>query len=207
MIGSRASLFACLVAGGIAAALALPAASPAHQVATLSGGQLTIAGDQQNKLNDLITIDYDASTDELVFGQDVFGPHPSECSPDAAQPERIIHCPASLISAIQINSGGGSDEVNANLPADMTIVVSTGAGGDSFTGGPEVDQVTMGSGSDKADGGPGNDVIKGGSGSDKLHGGPGADSLFGGTSPDKLFGDGGKDHCVPGPGRGKEISC
>ena len=207
MIGSRARLFACLAAAVVAATLALPAASPAHQVATLSGGQLTIAGDQQNKLNDLITLDYDASTDELVFGQDVFGSHPSECSPDAAHPQRIIHCPASLISTIQIESGAGSDSVIANLPARMAVQASLGAGNDSFQGGSEVDQVTMGAGGDKADGGPGQDVIKGGSGSDKLHGGPGADSLFGGTSPDKLFGDGGKDHCVPGPGRGKEISC
>ena len=207
MIGSRARLFACLAAAVVAATLALPAASPAHQVATLSGGQLTIAGDQQNKLNDLITLDYDASTDELVFGQDVFGPHPSECSPDAANPQRVIHCPASLISTIQIESGAGSDSVIANLPARMAVQASLGAGNDSFQGGSEVDQVTMGAGGDKADGGPGQDVIKGGSGSDKLHGGPGADSLFGGTSPDKLFGDGGKDHCVPGPGHGKEISC
>lgn len=207
MIGSRARLFACLASAVAAAALALPAASPAHQVATLSGGQLTIAGDQQNKLNDLITLDYDASTDELVFGQDVFGPHPSECSPDAAHPQRIIHCPASLISTIQIESGAGSDSVIANLPARMAVQASLGAGNDSFQGGSEVDLVTMGAGGDKADGGPGQDVIKGGSGSDKLHGGPGADSLFGGTSPDKLFGDGGKDHCVPGPGHGEEISC
>jgi hypothetical protein len=159
------------------------------------------------KPNDLITIDYDAAANEFVFGQDLFYGHPAECSPDPTNPQRIIHCPASAISAIQINSGIGSDQVDANLPADMTIQVSTGSGGDSFTGGPEVDQVNLGSSSDKADGGPGNDVIKGGSSSDKLHGGPGADSLFGGTSPDKLFGDGGKDHCVPGPGRGKEISC
>jgi Ca2+-binding RTX toxin-like protein len=205
--GSRASVFACLVVGGIAAALALPAASPAHQVATLSGGQLAIVGDQQNKLNDLITLDYDASTDELVFGQDVFGPHPSECSPDATNPQRIIHCPASLISTIQIESGAGSDSVIANLPARMAVQASLGAGNDSFQGGSEVDTVSGGSGSDKVFGGSGNDKLKGGTGSDKLLGQGGDDNLIGGPGADKLIGGGGNDQCNGGPGHGKEISC
>ncbi len=205
MTGSRASLFACLAAA--AASLALAAASPAHQVATLSGGQLTITGDQQNKPNDLITIDYDSSRDELVFGQDVFGPHPSQCSPDAAHPERIIHCPASLISAIQIDSGGGSDSVIANLPARMAVQASLGAGNDSFQGGSEVDTVRGGSGSDKAYGGSGMDKLKGGTGADKLLGQGGADSLAGGAGADKLIGGGGNDQCNGGPGHGKEINC
>jgi Ca2+-binding RTX toxin-like protein len=214
VIGSRASFFACLAAAGVAAALALPAASPAHQVATLSGGQLTIAGDRQNKLNDLITLDYDSSRDELVIGNDIFGPHPFKCTPDAVHPERIIHCPASLISSIQIESGAGSDSVIASVPVPIQAVM--GAGNDSFQGGSEVDTVRGGSGSDKAYGGAGRDKLSGGGGTDKLFGGGcadklfgggGADKLFGGGGADKLFGDGGKDHCVPGPGRGKEISC
>jgi Ca2+-binding RTX toxin-like protein len=181
---------------------------------------MTITGDQEHegqpKPNDLVTIDYDANRDELIFGQDVFGPHPSECSPDDAHPQRIIHCPASLISTIQINSGVGSDGVTANLPAARAIQVSLGSGNDAFDGGDETDTVSGGSGSDKAHlgggndtasmggssdkayGGPGNDTIKGGGGSDKLIGQGGADSLFGGGGPDKLIGGGGADSLFGG---------
>jgi hypothetical protein len=203
--GSRASFSACLAAGILAAVLALPAASPAHQVATLSGGQLTIAGDQQNKLNDLITLDYDSSRNELVIGNDVFGRHPAQCSPDAVHSERIIHCPVSLISAIQIDAGAGSDSVIASVP--VPIQASMGAGNDSFQGGAEVDTVRGGSGSDKTYGGAGRDKLSGGGGTDKLFGQGGADKLFGGAGADKLFGGGGNDQCDRGPGRGKEFSC
>jgi serralysin len=212
VIGSRAKLSACLAAVGLAVALVLPTAATAHQRATLSGGVLTITGDHPlgdiPKPNDLVTIDFDASANEFIFGQDVFGPHPPECSPDAEHPQRIIHCPASLIDSIVIQSGIGSDEVDANLQAGSSILqVSTGPEGDAFNGGPEKDRVNLGSGGDKADGGAGSDRIKGGSGTDKLLGGPGADALFGGTSPDKILGGPGNDHCNPGPGTGKEISC
>lgn len=223
MIGSPARLFACLAAGGVVAGLALPTALPADQVATLSGGQLTITGDQQNKLNDLITIAYDSNRDELVIGSDVFGPHPSQCTPDAVHPQRVIHCPASLISAIQIDAGTGSDKVIATVP--VAIQAAMGAGNDSFQGGSKVDTVrggsgsdkaflgpgddtaSMGSGSDKAYGGPGKDTLKGGGGSDKLFGQGGADWLLGGGGTDKLLGGGGRDRCNGGPGGAKQISC
>jgi hypothetical protein len=209
MTGSRAKLCACLVAS--AAGLALPAGSAAHQVATLSGGQLTITGDQQHegqpKPNDLVTIDYDASAKEFIFGQDVFGPHPSECSPDAEHPQRIIHCPAELVSSIEVNSGIGSDEVDANLPSNQSIKVSMGSGNDHFQGGAEVDNASGGPGSDKLFGAGGKDRLVGGGSSDKLYGGGGADKLFGGAAPDKIFGGGGKDVCNPGSGQGKVSGC
>jgi Ca2+-binding RTX toxin-like protein len=223
VIGSRARLFAYLAAGSVAAGLGLPAASPAHQVATLSGGQLTITGDQQNKLNDLITLDYDSSRDELVIGNDVFGRHPSKCTRDAVHPERIIHCPASLISAIQIDAGTGRDSVIATVPVAIQAVM--GAGNDSFQGGSEVDTVRGGSGSDKASlgagddtasmgggtdkayGGPGKDTLKGAAASDKLFGQGGADWLLGGGGRDKLLAGGGQDQCNGGPGGAKQISC
>lgn len=207
MFGRRASLFACLAVCAVAAALALPALSGGHQIATLSSGTLTITGDQQNKPNDLITIDYDAARDELILGQDVFGPHPSQCSPDAAHPQRIIHCPAAQISTIQIDSGGGSDEVDANLPAGMAVQVSLGAGNDHFQGGSEVDTVIGGSGSDKEFGASNGDTLEGNGGTDKLLGQGGADALSGGPAADKLIGGGGADRCDGGSGHGKEIGC
>ncbi len=212
MNGSRAKLPTWLAAVVAAAALALPGFASAHQVATLSGGVMTITGDQPlgdiPKPNDLVTIDYDAGANEFIFGQDTFGPHPTECSPDAAHPQRIIHCPASQISSIVVNSGIGSDEVDANLAADQSILrVSLGSGNDHFQGGPEPDRASGGSGSDKLFGAGGKDRLSGGGSSDKLYGQGGADKLFGGAAPDKIFGGGGNDQCVPGSGHGKEISC
>lgn len=205
--------------------LALPAVSPAHQVATLSGGVLTITGDQRAKLNDLVTLDYDSSRDELVIGNDIFGGHPAECTPDTAHPQRIFHCPAALISAIRIDAGTGSDAVVVTGALSAPLQAAMGGGKDSFTGGPEVDSVSgggggdkaelgagndsasMGGASDKAYGGPGADVIRGGSASDKLFGEGGADSLFGGGAADKLLAGPGDDQCDTGPGGGKEVSC
>ncbi len=143
-----------------------------------------------------------------MFGQDVFGPHPAECSSDPTNPQRVIHCSASLISAIRVDSGIGSDEVDANLPPGVaSLSVAMGSGNDHFQGGSEVDNVSGGPGSDKLYGAGGRDRLSGGGSSDKLFGQGGADKLFGGPAPDKIFGGGGNDQCVPGPGHGKEISC
>jgi Ca2+-binding RTX toxin-like protein len=216
MTGGRASLFPCLAAGVLIIALALPAASAGHQSATLSGGQLTITGDQQGKFNDLVTIQYDAGANELVIGNDVFGPHPAPCSPDAGHPLRIIHCPAALISRIRIETITGSDEVTASAPAETPIEAALGPDNDSFQGGPEVDTVRGGPGEDKAYGGGGGDKLNGGGSSDRLYGQGGADSLFGGGAADQLFGGSGidvlnagpgKDKCNGGPGADHQISC
>jgi hypothetical protein len=212
MIGSRLLRSACFAAVVAVAALILPAAAPAHQIADLSGGVMTITGDRPlgdiPKPNDLITIDYDAGANEFIFGQDLFEGHPDVCSPDPVNPQRIIHCPASAISSIVIRAGIGSDTVcaapaptakaggdagpackKAHFTADMPLKVSMGPGADRFQGGPEKDNVN------------------GGSGSDQLYGAGGADKLFGGPAPDKLFGGPGNDTCKPGGGVGKESSC
>jgi hemolysin type calcium-binding protein len=213
VIGSRASLFACLaVCAAVAALLALPAAVTAHQRATLSGGTLRITGDHPlgdiPKPNDLVTIDYDASAKEFIFGQDIFGTHPSQCSSDAHNPQRIIHCPASQISSIVVQAGIGSDTVCADA--------TTGApkGGDARAACKDVQsasdmplKVSMGPGADRFQGGPEKDNANGGSGSDQLYGGGGADKLFGGPAPDKIFGGPGNDQCHPGGGVGKVRGC
>ena len=203
MIGSRASLSACLATIVALVMLALPAASPAHQIADLSGGVMTITGDRPlgdiPKPNDLITIDYDAGAKEFVFGQDLFEGHPAVCSPDSVNPQRIIHCPASAISSIVIRAGIGSDTVCADA--------TTGApkGGEARAACKDVQsasdmplKVSMGPGADRFQGGPEKDNANGGSGSDQLYGGGGADKLFGGP---------GNDTCNPGGGVGKENSC
>lgn len=213
MAGSRLRVLACSALCAGAAALALPTLSGGHQVATLANGTITINGDQPSrsgepKPNDLITVDYDAARDELVFGQDIFESHAARCRPDAEHPQRVIRCPASLISTIQISSGGGSDEVDVNIPSGKASVqVSLGSGNDAFFGGPEVDKVGGGPGSDKAYGGSGGDGLYGNGDSDKLFGRGGDDLLSGGPAPDKLSGGSGKDHCESGSGQGKETGC
>jgi Ca2+-binding RTX toxin-like protein len=214
--GSPLRAFTILAAACAAVFLALPVASGAHQAATLSGGLLTITGDQLGKLNDLVTVEYDASRDELVIGNDIFAGHPSECAPDAAHPQRIFRCPAALVSAIRIETGTGSDAVIVTGLASVPVQAVMGGGKDSFTGGPEVDSVSgggggdkaelgagddsasMGGGSDKADLGDGDDGASMGGGSDKAYGGPGADAIKGGGASDKLFGEGGADSLFGG---------
>jgi hypothetical protein len=209
MNGKRRILILCLAVA--TCGVVLPAAASGHQLATLSGGVMTITGDQEHngepKHNDLVTVEYDADRNELIFGQDVFGPHPSQCSPDQTHPQRIIHCPAGLISRVRVDSGIGSDDVSASTPADVPVDAILGTGKDSFQGGREVDTVNGGLDGDKIFGGAGGDVLKGAGASDKLYGQGGADSLFGGGGADQLFGGGGNDNCDPGPVAGKQQSC
>ena len=210
MTRSRPSLLFVL-AGLLAAALALPVAAAGHQVANLSGGVMTITGDQEHegqpKPNDLVTVDYDSGANEFIFGQDVFGPHPGQCSPDSVHPLRIIHCPAALISQIHIDSGIGLDDVTVSVPAGTPVEVNLGADNDSFEGGSEVDKVLGGPGGDKVFGGGAADILNGGGSSDKLYGQGGADKLFGGAASDKLFGGPGNDTCKGGGGSNHLVGC
>jgi hypothetical protein len=209
--GSRASLSACLATIVALVLLALPAATPAHQIADLSGGVMTITGDRPlgdiPKPNDLITINYDAGAKEFVFGQDLFEGHPAVCSSDSVNPQRIIHCPASAISSVVIRAGIGSDTVCADAVIGAPNGEARAACKDVQSASDMPLKVSMGSGSDRFQGGPEKDNANGGSGSDQLYGGGGADKLFGGPAPDRLFGGPGNDTCNPGGGVGKENSC
>ena len=193
--------------------MAVPALSGGHQAADFADGTITIVGDRASqsgepKPNDLITVDYDAARGEFVFGQDMFEGRPAQCDPDGANPQRVFHCPASLISAIRIASGGGSDRVEVNIPpGKASVQVSLGSGNDAFYGDSEVDKVSGGSGSDKESGGAGDDILFGNGDSDKLLGQGGDDVLSGGPAPDQLSGGSGKDRCDSGSGQGKEVGC
>jgi Ca2+-binding RTX toxin-like protein len=208
---NRSRLLACVAA--CVALMMLPALSGGHQVASLANGTITINGDQASqsgepKPNDLITVEYDAARDELVFGQDIFDGRPAQCDPDGANPQRVFHCPAASISAIRIASGGGSDEVDVNIPpGKASVQVLLGSGNDAFYGDSEVDKVSGGSGSDKEYGGSGDDLLFGNGDSDKLLGQGGDDLLSGGPAPDQLSGGSGKDRCDSGSGQGKETGC
>jgi Ca2+-binding RTX toxin-like protein len=206
---TRSARHLALAAACLAGWLALPATAAGHQKATLGDGVLTIIGDYASpagepKPNDLVTLE--VAGGDLVVGNDVFGPHPTQCAPSAENPQRVILCPLSLISSVQIDTGIGSDSVVA-LGLPVPITAALGSGNDSFQGGSEFDTVSGGSGSDKAFLGAGRDTASMGSGTDKAYGGAGRDILKGGGASDQLFGGGGNDECRPGPGSGKEISC
>jgi Ca2+-binding RTX toxin-like protein len=206
--GSRLRLLLSLAVLAGLMLLGLPSAS-AHEQFTIKDGLLTVIGSIE-KPNDLVTVTYDSSQDEFVIGHDIIDPIPDGCHRDAVEPFHKVHCPASQISEILIQTSGGSDKIEiipdgVLFPANVTV--EAGSGNDSFQGGPEVDSAKMGGGSDKAMLGAGNDFAAMGGGSDKVYGGPGDDTLKGGGAPDKLYGGGGDDQCKPGGGVGKEFSC
>jgi Ca2+-binding RTX toxin-like protein len=133
------------------ALLALPAATGAHQAASLGGGQLTITGDHpapngDPKPNDLIVLSYDAAANELVAGNDIFSGTPSQCHDDiASQGLGVIHCPAALVSQVTINAGDGNNKfvlgglIDSGTPNQfaspnlLSVNVVAGAGNDNLS--------------------------------------------------------------------------
>ena len=213
-----------LAAAGIAC-LALPAAASANQLVTLSGGTLTISGDQGGKPNDRITVTYDATLDQYLIGDDPMDPIPEVCT-------RVrfteIDCPRSQITSFVLDAGDGDgNKITVDfgsLPAPLPdVLVSEGSGSDAYFGGDEVDTVDMGagndqvesaggddrvqtgSGSDKFDGGAGSDRADMGSGSDQVHLGDGNDFANMGSGSDKAFGQAGNDKLKGGQGSDKLI--
>jgi Ca2+-binding RTX toxin-like protein len=137
-------LAACLAAVGVLVALGLPATSAAHQIVTISSGELVIQGDV-TKPTDEVTVTYDSVKDEYVIGHDIEDPIPPGCYRDAVEPFHKLHCPARGIVKITVNLGGSRDrfkEDNLSLgynlqavyvPVDLrTLVVNAGPGNDIF---------------------------------------------------------------------------
>lgn len=102
----------------------------------------------------------------------------------------------------------GAVEVIADSARNRMLMV-TGSGDDSLTGGLEQDTIHGGMGNDVLDGGRGSDalygeggddVLSGGIGNDFMSGNAGADSLSGGTGHDGLLGGVGDDTLDGGGG-------
>jgi hypothetical protein len=95
--------------------------------------------------------------------------------------------PTGLVTAIEINLGGGDDMTI--LGDDVTASVSQfgDSGNDVLSGGSGPDILSGGDGIDELSGGSGNDALEGGAGNDELDGGEGADEVGGGDGVDAAF--------------------
>jgi uncharacterized secreted protein with C-terminal beta-propeller domain len=98
------------------------------------------------------------------------------------------------IKGIQIDAGGGDDDITLDLGPDLDTIDCT------VLGGRGDDIIEGGSGDDFLRGGGGDDQISGGLGDDDLWGGWGNDQLLGDEGEDDLYGQGDKDTVVGGLG-------
>jgi Ca2+-binding RTX toxin-like protein len=105
---------------------------------------------------------HEAGSDPITIS-----PTATDCAPDTSTPGDVTcTAPAAgLVTAIEINLGGGDDDTTLTDVTATTI----------------------------QNGGDGSDLLFGGGGIDELHGGDGSDLLVGGAGDDKLFGDAGDD--------------
>jgi Ca2+-binding RTX toxin-like protein len=165
-------------------AMLLPSGALAHQTVTIEPGPggtktLHIVGDV-TKATDEVTVTYDSVKNEYVITHDIVSV-PAGCTTvGEGPPYKEIHCPASGITHILIETGSANDivkTVNIRLttvlnfsnpkialffPPDLiTMEIKAGTGNDSFvdtpapplpsaTGNPAVLNVDMGGGSDSA---------------------------------------------------------
>jgi Ca2+-binding RTX toxin-like protein len=151
-------------------------------IATFSGGQLSVFGDN---LDNTITVSRNAAGQILVNGGAV----------------AVVGGTATVANTalIQVFGQGGNDvitlsETNGALPRANLF---GGAGNDVLTGG---------SGADMLFGQAGNDTLLGKGGTDFLFGGSENDALTGGTGDDQVFGEAGDDRMIWNPGEGTDLN-
>ena len=95
----------------------------------------------------------------------------------------------STFNAIDVEAGGGNDEVRIATQADLgPVTINGGAGDDTIIGGGEADVINGGPGDDTIDGGRGNDTVDMGAGKDRFlwDPGDGSDTVEGGAGNDVL---------------------
>jgi RTX calcium-binding nonapeptide repeat (4 copies) len=95
----------------------------------------------------------------------------------------------STFTAIDVEAGGGNDEVRIDPESDLSnVTINGGAGDDTIFGGLEADVLLGGPGNDIVDGGRGNDTVDLGAGNDRFLWDPGdaSDSVEGGLGNDVL---------------------
>ena len=205
-----------------ALALATPAA--AHQKITFEltaiGHRVVIDGDQDGKVNDLITVRFSPGTgflgaDEYVFTHDIVGPLPSECEPvGEGPPWKEVRCPAAGIVGLVINAGQGNNTIDINGLAHSPLAqASLGAIQINFPGDGKTrllasaftapTEVTGGSGSDDIQTGEGSDEIDAGGGENNVESGEGDDRVETGDGNQKVDLGGGDNTATLGNGNSK----
>lgn len=172
--GRRKPLLASVVAGACLTAMLGSTADPAAAAykAQVQSGTLQINGDGASDKLELLTAPDNPNIVELDVGEDgtidfVFD--------------------RSMFSAINVQAGGGDDEVRIAPGAQLgDVTIDGGAGDDTLIGGD---------GNDTLIGGPGNDLIDGGRGTDTALMGAGNDTFVWnpGDGSDTVEGQGGKD--------------
>ena len=95
----------------------------------------------------------------------------------------------STFSAIDIEAGGGNDDVRITTQVDLgNVTINGGGGDDTIVGGGEADVIYGGPGDDTVSGGRGNDTVDLGAGKDRFlwDPGEGSDTVEGGGGNDVL---------------------
>src|SRR5262249_32463022 len=95
----------------------------------------------------------------------------------------------STFNAIDVEAGGGNDEVRIATQFDLgPVTINGGAGDDTLIRGGEADVIHGGPGHDSVDGGRGNDAVDLGGGADRFlwDPGEGSDTVEGGAGDDVL---------------------
>ncbi len=165
------------LAGGIGACLIalfgfVAAPAQAAYKAQVQGGTLQITGDAASDKLSLGASPTDLNTLVVDVGEDG--------TTDFAFNR-------STFSAIDVEAGGGNDEVRVVGGVDIgPVTINGGAGDDTIIGGSEADVLL---------GGPGNDTVDGDRGNDTVDLGPGADRFLWdpGEGSDTVEGGGGND--------------
>lgn len=141
-------------AASAAAALAVfPAAASAATV-TVSGTNITVAGD---------------ATDETITIADAGGFITVDGAPTTAAANDTFD--------LTVNAGAGADTVRVNTAALRTVTVNGDAGNDNITGSPDNDIINGGNDLDTLSGASGNDRISGNDANDTMNGDAGNDVM------------------------------
>ncbi len=145
----------------------------------VSGGGISISGDQQNSVADQLRGSSFSDILEGGLGNDLLTGHDGQDI---------------------LNGGAGNDILNGQRDNDT---LSGGEGNDALYGANGRDHLMGGAGNDRMRGNEKMDILEGGEGSDSLFGGSESDQLFGDAGRDYLYGDEGDDLLDGGSGHDK----
>jgi Ca2+-binding RTX toxin-like protein len=172
----RRALLGSVLAGACLTALFGVVAAPAEAAykAQVKAGTLRIIGDAASDKLSLFVSPANPNVLQVDVGED----GTTDFSFDRT-----------TFTAIDVEAGGGNDEVRIDPESDLSnVTINGGAGDDTIFGGMEADVLEGGPGNDIVDGGRGNDTVDLGTGNDRFLWDPGdaSDSVEGGLGNDVL---------------------
>lgn len=183
--------------------------APSTGVALRDGGQtLSYLADSSQANNVTISL---SGTKYLVTDTGIPSPQ-SMADADGSGGCAIVSrtqasCPATSVTAIDVDVGDQDDDVVANVADNVTVhgdggtdTITTGTGADTLDGGTGNDTLTADKGSNVLLGGDGNDNLSSLDGADWLDGGTGDDSLDAGAGNDTVNAGAGNNALVAGAG-------